>query len=333
MFGIEISEILKFTVLGSFVTVIGSLIALYLKEILAVRSFERWKARQTLIGVYRRYQLPIFLAAEEFSGRLYGLSRPNNDRAPQDIGVDILNTDVTRKAHAMVSDHYFQYRFVSNTYRLCNFLGWVELYRRDIGTLDVDSIDRNHLLESCLRNIRSTIADGWINQHSDVDIWRDCLIFREELRAIGHRMISNNINLYILDFGTFSEILRADPEGKADARWFHQAALFFDKIRRDKDFRIPRMRMLVIFLTDLMEILQPARIDRIHIKTALEWFDDIDNVTGGPKWKSADTDMNAVRNRLNNALYVSRRNYLSYPIFIQTKNRLISKSSLLKNRT
>lgn len=301
MFDLPITEILKLTVLGSVVTVGGSLIALYLKDVLAVRSFERWKARQTLIGVYRRYQLPIFLAAEELSSRVYGLARLDNDREPYKIGIEVLTKDVERAPHAMVSDHYYKYRFVSNIYRLCSFLGWIELYRRDVGTLDVDSLDRNHLLESCLRNVRSVFADGWINQHPDNKDWRDSLIFREELRAIGHRMMCDGPNMAVIDFGTFYETLQNDPQGIGDARWFIEAARFYEALERDKDFRIVRMRMLLVFLTDLMEVLQPKRIYRPHIQTALRWFDNIDCDTGGPAWKSSDTNMDAVRQRLAKA--------------------------------
>jgi hypothetical protein len=281
-------------VLGSIVTVIGSLIALYLKEVLAVRSLERWKAHQTLLGVYRRYQLPIFHAAEELSVRAYGLARGNNDTG----SLELLDREISREPHALVSDHYLQYRFVSNVYRLCSFLGWVELYRRDIGTLDVDSIDRNHLLEACLSNIQGPLADGWINQHEDIKSWRDCLVFREELRAIGNRMIAPGKELGVIDFGTFYEALRADFKGTGEARWFHQAALFFDGLGTEKDFRRVRFRMLVIFLTDLMEVLQPGRLKRPYIWTALDWLEVLDEVTGGPNWASRVMDVEGLRSRL-----------------------------------
>lgn len=302
MLDLPFSEILKLTVLGSVVTVAGSLIALYIKEVLTVRSFERWKARQTLITVYRRYQLPLFLAAEELSNRVFGLSRPDNDREPREVGIDLLKAEIQRAPHGMVSEHYFQYRFVSNVYRLCSFLGWVELYRRDIGTLDVDALDRNHRLEACLENIRSPLADGWINQHPDNDAWRDCLIFREELRAIGHRMALDSNGLGVIDFGSFFEILRKDPTGIGEARWFLQAALLYDTLARRKDFRIVRMRMLYIFLADLMEVLQPGRNQPSHIATALNWFDTLEEVTGGPKWMRKESDMPAVRRRLAGAI-------------------------------
>ncbi|KAI1692469.1 hypothetical protein Ddc_23594 [Ditylenchus destructor] len=154
------------------------------------------------------------MAAQDRAGRASGLARADNDREIRKIGLDILEREIGREQHAVVSDHYLQYRFVSNAYRLCSFLSWNEPYRRDIGTLDVDALDRNHQLEACLMNIRCAIADGWINQHNNIAGWRDTLIFREELRAIGHRMAADGSDLALLDFGSFWELLRNDPKGR-----------------------------------------------------------------------------------------------------------------------
>ena len=277
-------QILSLTILGSIITTLGSLLALYIKEFVAVRWLDRWRARQTLLGVYRRYQMPIFLAAEELSNRLYGLSREGNDREERNVGLALLRSPAHREPTAAVSEHYLRYRFTSNIYRLCSFLGWVELYRRDIGTLDVDALDRNRALDACLKNIQSVLADGWINQHDDWREWRDCLIFREEQRAIGHAMAAPSDGLCILDFGSFTEALEGDPDGTAEARWFVQAAHVYECLKRDKDFRLVRMRMLVVYLTNLMELLQPRRIDRGHVATATRYRQDFDTITGGPKW-------------------------------------------------
>ncbi|WEK02157.1 MAG: hypothetical protein P0Y59_10910 [Candidatus Sphingomonas phytovorans] len=277
-------EILGLAALGSVVTTAGSLLAMYIKEFVATRWLERWKAEQTLLGIYRRYQLPIFLAAEELSGRLYGLSREGNDRDERDVGLAVLQGPVRREPNATASDHYIRYRFVSNVYRLCSFLGWVELYRRDIGTLNVEALDRNRALDACLHNIQSVLADGWINQHQDWRDWRDCLVFREEQRAIGHAMAVPGDGLCVLDFGTFTSALEGNPDGKATTRWFVQAAQFYECLKREKDFRLIRMRMLVVYLTDLMELLQPLRIDREHVATAARYRLTFDTITGGPKW-------------------------------------------------
>lgn len=279
-------EILGLTVFGAIITTSGSLLALYIKEFVATRWLERWRAQQTLLNVYRRYQIPIFLAAEELSGRLYGLSRDDNDREERDVGLEILRNPARREQHAAVSEHYLRYRFVSNVYRLCGFLGWIELYRRDIGSLDVDALDRNRALDKCLREIQGVLADGWINQHADWREWRDCLIYREEQRAIGHVMAASETGLAIRDFGSFTAELESDLDGEGKARWFVQAAHVYDCLKREKDFRLVRMRMLVVYLTDLMELLQPGRIDRSHVATAEAYRGTFTDLTGGPAWRS-----------------------------------------------
>lgn len=286
-------DILGLAVIGACITTAGSLLAMYIKEFVAARWLERWKARQTLLGTYRRYQLPIFLAAEELSGRVYGLSRDDNDRDERRVGLDMLRSPAPREPHAAVSAHYLRYRFISNAYRLCCFLGWIELYRRDIGTLDVDALDHNRDLEACLSKIRSTLADGWLNQHEDWREWRDCLIFREELRAIGHRMAAENDALGVLDFGSFAALLESDPDGEADAKWFVQAALFYENLQRSHDFRLVRMKMLVVYLADLMELLQPGRIPRSYVESASRYRALLDTLTGGPAWRQNPLPDNA----------------------------------------
>ncbi|GAA3102932.1 hypothetical protein GCM10010520_55070 [Rhizobium viscosum] len=57
------------------------------------------------------------------------------------------------------------------------------------------------------------------------------------------------------------------------------------------------MRLLVVMLTDLMEVLEPGRLPRAYIETALEWFDDIDSATGGKQWRRVG-DKDEVKERL-----------------------------------
>lgn len=136
-----------------------------------------------------------------------------------------------------------------------------------------------------MNKIRSALADGWLNQHEDWREWRDCLIFREELRAIGHRTSAENDTLGVLDFGSFTASLENDPDGQASAKWFVQAALFYENLERPKDFRLVRMKMLVVYLSDLMELLQPGRIPRSYVETANGYRAVLDKLTGGPAWR------------------------------------------------
>jgi hypothetical protein len=56
--------------------------------------------------------------------------------------------------------------------------------------------------------------------------------------------------------------------------------------------------MLLIFLTDLMEVLQPGRLKRPYIWTAIDWLETLDQATGGPNWASREMDIEGLRSRL-----------------------------------
>ena len=262
----DLSNILGFTVVAAFVTVAGNLLALYLKDYLGARSFERWKAEQSLIALYARYRKPIALAAKELGGRFYAIAIKHADGNRENVGLHMLQLkDPLRVGTAAADHHFLQYRFVSDAYRICCFLGWIELYRRDLGLLDAGAERQNNALEICLGSIRNVLADGDVNGRKDRAEYYDVLIFREEQRAIGHRMIASEPERGLIDFGTFCERLEKDPEGDADARWFVAAARFFSELRDVKDFRIIRMQLLVVHLTELRTLLVPNSVHSTHI--------------------------------------------------------------------
>ncbi|HEY5722032.1 MAG TPA: hypothetical protein VIT45_06900 [Allosphingosinicella sp.] len=282
MFGIPPEDVLKLTVLAALVSVLGNLVALYLKDVLAARSLEKWKDRRALLHAYRRFQLPIFLAADELSSRCFSISR--SDRSPDelDMVLDLAGADkIGRPENAAIDPHYLRYRQASNVYRLCAFLGWVELYRRSVGTLDPAILDRSGRIEARLSDIRGVLADGWLNNLEDWEEWRDALIFREEQRAIGHRMVMSVDPPNVIDFGTFFEMLHADPKGVEDARWFMNAAAFFNRLRAEQDFRLLRLKMLVVHLTALMELLQPGRVKKEYHATADAFAEELGMPEGG----------------------------------------------------
>ena len=54
-------QVLGLTVVGALVTTGGTLLGLFLKEVLLARSFERWKARQSLECDHRALPSPSVL--------------------------------------------------------------------------------------------------------------------------------------------------------------------------------------------------------------------------------------------------------------------------------
>lgn len=271
----SLESYLGFTVIAAVVTVFGNLVALFLKDVLSVRSFERWKAKQALLAVYERYRKPIGMAAKEISGRAYSTG-VKWDAWRATAGVDLLKLkDPKGSPTGRVSSRFYRYKLLSDAYRLCCLLGWLELYRRDAGLLDVGAATKSRELNKCIGHIRASIADGQHNWRG----WRDALIFREEQRAIGHRMIVPGPGNGLIDFGTFCERLEDKLEG--EGRWFLPAVEFFSEIQREGDYRRIRLQKLVIHLTKLRLLLEPgsvlqrhqdgaARLERLHAKDEQE---------------------------------------------------------------
>ena len=230
-------DYLGFTVIAALVTFVGNIVALYLKDYLGARSFERWKAEQSLIALYNKYRKPISLAAKELSGRCYVLAASHSKYSRENVGVEMMRqASQERDLSSVAGDHYYRYHFVSNVYRLCCFLGWTELYRRDLGLLDAGDEPQSKALDACLEKIRADLADGQINTHDDWHSWVDALIFREEQRAIGFRMINASLETGVMDFGTFYEKLEKDLDGAGAARWLLLAQDFFRIYRTRKTF-------------------------------------------------------------------------------------------------
>jgi hypothetical protein len=264
-----LKDYLGFTVIAAFVTFLGNMVALYLKDYLGARSFELWKSKRSLAALYDKYRRPISMAARELSGRCYAISVNRSDGPRGHIGTEMLRkTKKKSDLSSVVDDHFFRYRFVSDVYRLCCFLGWIELYRRDLGLLDAGDEPQTKDLDACLDKIRADLADGQINTSDDWHSWIDALVFREEQRAIGFRMISASMEAGVMDFGTFCEQLEKDADGVDGARWFLLAARFFSNLEEEKDFRIVRMKRLVVHLTELQKLLQPHSIFPPHLQGA-----------------------------------------------------------------
>src|ERR1700733_4999540 len=64
------TEMLKLAGVAAIISTIGTLIALFLKEFLFVRYFEKRKKEQSIDEVYKKYKDPITLSTIELSLRL-----------------------------------------------------------------------------------------------------------------------------------------------------------------------------------------------------------------------------------------------------------------------
>lgn len=258
---LPIGKLLGLSVLGAFITTIGSLLALVLKEYFLSRSFEAWKTQQAVAQVYKKYRDPILLSAIELYHRLHEVC---DTRSPIYLCPILLVEEPKRIEQNSTIDRYFQaYKLRSTIYRLCAFLGWLELYRQEVVFLDSGRSGVNRQLESCITAIRSDLADGQLNMATDWYRWMDGVIFREEQRAIGETMIvrSGGVGM-VMGYGQFCELLQKASSEQPNP-WFRQAMSLVTGLGRGgKDFRLIRLKRLVVHLVDLIQSLQPTSVSQ-----------------------------------------------------------------------
>jgi hypothetical protein len=226
------------------------------------------KKQDGIEKVYQKYRDPLILAAIELASRLSEIS----DKYPTVyLRTDVFNSKPEFQEMNSIGDPYFRkYKLASTVYRFCAFFGWLELFRKDAIYLHIGKNLAVEALENCSSQIRADIADGQLNDADDWERWKDILIFREELRAIGEAMIDEK-DKTVIGYGSFCELFEAP---KAN-RWIKVATSFFlDLESTDKDFRKIRIQRLAIHLVDLIQLLDSSklndRLDKIREKEQKE---------------------------------------------------------------
>ena len=246
-------QILGLSVIAALVTVVGNLVAIWLKEFVFVRSFEQWKERRTLLSVYRRYRDPLLLAAEELHSRVAEISEQYPAAYLQS---SVLDQHPKQLAANSADDPYYQrYRLTSTVFRLCAFLGWLELYRQELTFLDTGQETINNRLEESLEGVRDDLANGRLNREPDRTEWSDRLIFREEQRAIGEGMIVGDSPRVVRGYGAFHALFeRADTDD--ELWWLRIAQGFLLDPQGKRDFRLRRLERMRDHLEATVSLLE-----------------------------------------------------------------------------
>jgi len=255
------TTLLGLSVVGAAVTTLGTLLGLVLKERFLVRSFETWKARQAFQAIQRKYRDPIVLAALELCNRLEEIC---GEYPPSFLSTTVLESAPEPSGTTAAQDpYYWRYKLLSTVYRFCAFLGWLELFRQDVVFLDSGHQARSQAADSAVALIRADLADGHLNTARDWDHWQDLLIFREEQRAVGERMIGpGSAGRVVLGY---AEFVSAFDNAESDRhRWLRTASRFFLDFGASKDFREVRLRRLLVHLVDLVEALDPEKLKPHH---------------------------------------------------------------------
>jgi hypothetical protein len=251
--GLSASEILGLSVLAALVTTVGNLVATWLREYLFVRSFERWKERQTLLSAYRKYRDPLLLAAGELRSRVDDIC---TSYPPAFLQSSVLETSPKQLETNLATDPYYErYRFTSTVFRLCAFLGWLELYRQELTFFDTGQRSVSERLELSLAAIRGDLADGQLNEAPDWREWTDRVIFREEQRAIGESMIIGDSARTVMGYAAFrSHFDSADSD--EGLWWLRIARGFFLEPRPARDFRLERLKRMGSHLDVMITLLE-----------------------------------------------------------------------------
>ncbi|WP_044291131.1 hypothetical protein [Rivularia sp. PCC 7116] len=126
------------------------------------------------------------------------------------------------------SPHYKDYAIHSTLYVIAEYLGWVEILRREIQFLDLGDIEMNRRLENLIYKISQAFF-------SDTIEMTFCL-FRGEQRAIGEIMLSPTTssktqNYECIGFATFVQRLK-EPEF---SQWFEKILQDIEKIANSEN--------------------------------------------------------------------------------------------------
>ena len=274
LFGLELKAWLGFTVVAAVISTFGSLVGILMKEYIFSRSFERWKQRQTLELLYEKFRDPLTLSARELASRV---SEILEDYPTVYLKTEILASRPERQIHNSTDDKYFRrYKLVSTAYRFCSFLGWLELYRQENTYLHSGNNEHSNALETAVGLIRSDLADGHLNEAEDWLDWRDTLIFREELRAIGESMIEvRGATRTVMGYCRFVELIESNVPSSTQ-RWSNVALNFMLDLEAERrDFRQIRLKRLLVHLVELLKLLDAKSINNHILESRDKWAAEI----------------------------------------------------------
>ena len=258
---LELTTWLSLTVVGTIVATLGSLLGILIRDYVFVRSFEKWKQRQTLEQLYHKFRDPLALSACELVSRIVEIL---DHYPPIYLREEVLKSRAEKQVINSIQDHYFQYyKFVSTKYRLSAFLAWIELYRQELTHLHSGNSQHAKKLELVVHQLRSDLADGQLNKASDWAEWKDNLLFREELRAIGESLIETRGTVRtVMGYGHYCEQLELSAPNTVQ-RWSFVVHNFFVELQANgKDFRQIRLKRLLVHLIELIRLLDGNSVEQ-----------------------------------------------------------------------
>jgi hypothetical protein len=221
------------SVVSAVLSVVAGTRVTQLEHRLALQREEVTRKRQ-LHDIMGRYRQPVLRAAVDLQSRFYNI---------------VQNRFLHRYFVASESDPV-GYATASTLYVIAEYLGWVEILRREVQYLDLGDLEANRRMTDLLEEI----SQWFLIDHLD-DAFR---LFRGEQRAIGELMLiirpADELARYeCMGFAAFTQKL----EDHDFAKWFTRLTNDVERLANCKDVRQQRVLNLQHALIDLIDFLDP----------------------------------------------------------------------------
>jgi hypothetical protein len=187
-----------------------------------------------------RFREPMIQAAFNLQSRLYNIARLNF------LGLFLTKDAATREER--------EYAVLNTVYLIGQYLGWVEVIRRESQYVDPRSRVRNREIVEKLEQIRETFSDSL--RLTDPTL----RLFRGEQRAIGEVMLrpvdSADPGLPRWECKGYGQFVE-EHETESVRRWFRRLENDISVIGKDPEVHLYRLTQLQHDLVALIEVLDP----------------------------------------------------------------------------
>jgi hypothetical protein len=205
---------------------------------------ERFEAHEDLT---RRYREPLLLAAFHLQARIYNIVEGGF------VARHMNSADPEERSYARAS----------TLYRVGDYLGWIEILRRDLQFLDLGEERKTAELIERLDVVNHTFSN---TEWFPTSVFR---LFRDEQRALGEVMLEpvggKPRRYQCIGYATFFERLERDA---GFARWFSRLSAEVDKLIDPVPGQLDRLIEVQHALINIISFLDPdgRRFPVAHIK-------------------------------------------------------------------
>jgi hypothetical protein len=231
------------------VPLVSGVLAIFgtISGVLVTSMLAQWKANKEQQQVYARQKKQLRWSALDLRGTLANLSKAE-PFPPAFLDEQLIYSQPPRPTSGSRSDpYYLKYDLVNTVYRLCAFLGWMELYRRDPSFLSGPFRERVKI-EIGFDQIRRALAGSLTSGTARLAYG---FILEDDQRAIGEQMFGRRREATsVIGYAQFCERLfrtpsPEDPIKPDNARsqnyWIWNATRFLIELGKYSDPDVARL--------------------------------------------------------------------------------------------